>query len=559
MKKNKFNGKRSLCMKNKAKRILALLMALTLLVPVGMLAANADVSDITSIPTVYVVGQGTSIYNADGEVIAPVNEPEGYLSDALDACLKPFVRSLVAGNETDIAAYQDLLYSWLAPLYDDARMDNNGDPAEGDYVGSYPGEQMAASLRNNKTGSGYKMRAYNFLYDWRVDPVSNAAVLHQYIENVKRSTGFSKVNLVGRCEGSTIVMAYLAEYGHDSVQNLYFLMPAYNGLLLISQLFSNHVKLDSYAASTWMQAPDGAGLDNFPEGELIEFFTSIVDMAAATYGVDVVNAVVMPMYQKMIEGVLPRILLSSYATMPGMWAMVSDRDFDDAIKFVFNGCEDEYAALISRVKYYRENVKYKTEEILQACLDDGIRIANVTKYGYPSAPLFEESRMLSDGGSTVYDVSFGATAADTGKTLTEKYISDRTAEGKGKYISPDKLIDASTGFLPDTTWYFGNLPHPETPDWVDSFMGMFFNEDITVDSYAQYPQFLVYEGPKDNYNNGRMVPLTVDNSDSSLGFDPEPDFGSGFSKFFSMVQTFLARIINWVRSFIDGIINHAKG
>ena len=546
-------------MKSNVKKILALVLALTLLLPVGAAFANADVSDITVVPTVYVVGQGTPIYNEQGEVIAPVNEPEGYLSDALDACLTPFVRSLIAGNDTDIAAYQDLLYDWLAPLYDDVRLDHDGNAPAGDYVGDYNGAQMAGSTRNNKTGSGYKMRAYNFLYDWRLDPVYNAAILNQFIENVKRATGFSKVNLVGRCEGSTIVMAYLAEYGHASVKSLYFMMPAYNGLLLISQLFSNHVNFDSYTASAWMQAPDGAGIDNFPEGELIDFFTSIIDMSAATYGVDAVKTVIIPMYKKMIEGVLPRILLASYATMPGMWAMVSDRDFDDAIKFVFAGNEAEYANLIARVKYYRENVKYKTDEILQACIDDGVAIANITKYGYPSAPLFNESRMLSDGGSTVYDVSFGATAADIGTTLSQSYIDGRVSEGKAKYISPDKLIDASTCFLPDTTWFFGNLPHPETPDWVDAFMGMFFNDPtVTVDTYAQYPQYMVYEGSKDNYNGGRMVPLTVENADSSLGFDTEPDFSSGFSRFFAMVKDFLMKLVSWVRTAIEGIVTHAK-
>ena len=148
-------------MKMNAKKALSVVLAIVLLASVGTVNAFAAPTDYTVIPTVYVIGQGTAIYNAEGEVIAPVEEPEGYLDEAKDACLMPFVRALLSDDEADIEEYQDLLYSWMAPLYDDARMDNNGDPAEGDYVP----DQMTPSYYNKRTAAGYGMRAYNFVYD----------------------------------------------------------------------------------------------------------------------------------------------------------------------------------------------------------------------------------------------------------------------------------------------------------------------------------------------------------------------------------------------------------
>ena len=538
------------------KKLIAVMLAVMMIASVGAVAAFADSAARTTAPTVYVIGQGTEIYNADNEVVAPVNEPEGYLSAALDACLRPFLKSIVSGDEADIAAYKELLMEWITPLYEDVKLDKNGEPAPGDHV-----QDSYYKTNYNYNYGGYLITEYRFVYDWRLDPVANADLLNAYIENLKRTTGYSKVNLVGRCEGSTIVMAYLAKYGHDSVKRLFFLMPAYNGLSLVSQMFSGHVKFDSYAISKWLDAPDASQLE-IPESELIEFLTAVVDMSAAMYGVDVTNSVIMPVYEKVIKDILPDILLESYATMPGMWAMVSDRDYEDAKAFLFTGHEAEYAILIDKIDYYRENVKYKTEDILNACLNDGIEIGNITKYGYPAGPIFEESRLLSDGGSPVVDVSFGATAANLGETLTDRYIASREELGLGKYISPDKLIDASTCFLPDTTWFLGNCAHPYTPDWADDHMARFFQTDgMTVDTFEDAPQFMVYygDGNDGDSSNDRVVPLTAENADDTLAVDTETDFAGGFSTFYAKVRAFFDRAVAWVRAFINGIIGHAKG
>ncbi len=542
-------------MSTKLRKSIAVMLAVLMFLSVFAVTASADSSARTSVPTVYVIGQGTEIYNADNEVIAPVNEPEGYLSDALNACIRPFLKSIVSGEQADVEAYRALLMEWVAPLYEEVKLDKNGDPTPGQYVAS----QYYKTNYNYNYG-GYLITEYRFVYDWRLDPMYNADLLNDFIENLKRTTGVSKVNLVGRCEGSTITMAYLAKYGHNSVKKLFFLMPAYNGLSLVSQMFSGHLKFDAYAISKWLEKPDASQFD-IPENEIIEFLTAVVDMSAAMYGLDTTNALIMPIYEKVLKDVLPEILLASYGTMPGMWAMVSDRDYEDAMKFIFTGREAEYAGLIEKLETYRANVKDKTEDLLNACLADGIEIGNITKYGYPAGPVFEESMMLSDGGSPVYDVSFGATTANVNETLSDKYINQRTAEGKGKYISPDKLIDASTCFLPDTTWFIGNLSHPYTPDWADDHMARFFQTDgMTVDTFADAPQFLVYTGNEDgNDAPDCVVPLTAENADDTLAFDTDTDFSSGFSVFYAKVIAFLGKIANWVRSFINGIVNHANG
>ena len=533
-------------MNSKVKKVLSVFLAALLFAGCAGGAAYGAVYGATAVPTVYVIGYGTAIYNAEGEQIMPVNEPEGYLSQALDACIRPFAKALISGDEADLSAYQDLLCEWIAPLYEEAKLDKNGEPQPGQYMNF----SLSRGSENRVSGGKYPIRAYEFVYDYRLDPFYNAALLKQYVDLIKNATGFTKVNMVGRCEGSTIVMAYLAEYGHADINNLFFNTASNNGVLLASQLFSNHFSIDAYSVSLWLRDTSGSDME-VPTGEIVDFVKAVMDMSAGTYGLDMTDKILIPAYKKMLEGVLPRILLASYGTMPGIWAMVADRDFDRAVSYVFAGHEEEYAVLIAKLRNYNENVSKKTAELLNACKADGINIGIVAKYGYPSMPLFEETMLLSDGFTTVRDASFGATTANVNTTLTDAYISSHDA----KYISPDKKIDASTCLFPDSTWFIGNLAHPNFPDWIDNFAATFLDADnMTVFTDANYPQYMVYVDASDT-----VIPVTEENKDDTVAVDTEPDFGSGFSVFYAKVSAFLAKIVAFVKGIIEGIIRHGKG
>ena len=537
-------------MKKPVKRILAVMLALmlTLGAGVGMLSASAAG---TNIPTVYVLGYGVGVYNAAGEQVMPVQTPDGYISEALDACLPLFIKALVSGDEADIQAYQDLLVEWIAPIYEQARMDNNGDPNPTDWV------DFSVEIwgRENKLWNGvYGIRAYEFSYDSRLDPIYNASLLNRYIELIKETTGKSKVNLVGRCEGASVVMAYLAEYGHGSVNSLFFLSPANEGVQLSSKAFSGKFRVDAYAASLWLKSPEGSDWV-LPEGELIDFLGELMDLAAATQYITLTEDVVNRMYERILAEVLPDILRVSYGTMPGMWSMVANRDYDDAIKFVFEGHEAEYAGLIAKLNYYHENVALKSHEILQACKADGIDVGVITKYGYPSIPLFEESDLLSDGFTTVTDGSFGATTGNVNTTLSDSYISERESQGKGKYISPDRRIDASTCLFPDSTWFIGGIEHPNFPDWIDNFAVFFFNTPgMTIDTDPAYPQFMMYDKENDT-----VVPMNAENKDDSVAVDTDTHLVSSFEAFMNRLASFFSKIGVWLAGFIQGLINHARG
>ena len=541
-------------MRSSMKKAIAAVLSFTLLFGcfglVGFAAAGG------AYPTVYVVGGRGPLYKTDGTQIAPVEAPEGYLGDAVTDCIGDLGKALLTGSEEDIAAYKEKLVSWVAPLYEDVIMDSNGETPEPIIVGYGKTGYFVIPDRvpNALSGGRYPVRAYDFYYDWRADPIQTAAQLSRYIDVVLASTGRDKVNLVGRCEGACPVLAYLAEYGHAKVNRIMFHNTASNGYLLPTQVFSGKAKFSAAEIKAWLDNNPHFSLESVDlSTELMDLLVGFLSMSAALPDLDLTGAALDAAYTRVLRGVIPDVLLSSYGTMPGVWAMVAADAFDDAVEYVFAGKEAQYAGLIEKIRYYHENVQLKSEELLRSCEDDGVDIGVMAKYGYPAIPLTEESKELSDGEALVKYLSFGATVATYKGTLSDRYIATREAE----YVSPDKKVDASTCMFPETTWFFAAVDHQATPYEMDALTQVFFDsaEPMTVHSNPAYPRFMVYNAQTD-----RMEPLTEENASMSMvGADTEVKAVSSFDRFMSGILGLFLKLVLRVRAFIDGIRSHANG
>ncbi len=535
-----------------------------LLVFLGCVPALAAGASGGAVPTVYIVGGNGGLKNAEGEMVLPIETPEGYLGEAVKDCAADLAKALLLRTPEAKEAYKEKLISWMAPIYEKVVLDRSGDPI-GEYVvtNGWSADPFVIPevMPDYKTGDGYDIRSYEFYYDWRLDPFVNADRLEAYINAILRGTGAEKVNLLGRCEGGTILMAYLSAYGHEKVNKVFFNTTASNGYILATAAFSGEMEFSSADINRFLKNNPNFSLDDLDLSslsmgdDLLALLKAMLDASSASPGIDLTGRLLDRFYTDLIREILPDVLLVSYGTFPAVWAMVDNDHFDAALSYVFAGREAEYAGLIERIVYYHENVSLKTEELLRACEADGVEVGTVTKYGYPAMPLYKESDLLSDGHALVRDVSFGATASTHTGTLDEKYINRRVSEGKGKYISADKKIDASTGMFPDTSWYIGNLEHQYFPYLIDDLTQAFFVSDgMTVDTDPAYPQFMVFN---EEY---RLDPLTEENADRSVvGVGNEPTFSNSLERFADAFGSILIKLITFVRSIITGIVDHAKG
>ena len=512
-------------MKKQLKRLLALMMIVFMLLPAASLFATAATT--ANLPIVYVVGKYVHIYTKEATKeearyqLYPLRTPIGdVIKDNMDGLLAAYNASESTENWKIFA---DKIYDVLYPSYEPLMMDGNGNPRNGTHV-------IPVAEPKKKT-SGFTLDDYNFTYDSRLDPYTNADLLNTYINKVLAATGKSQVNLIGRCLGTTIMATYLTKYGAEKkVKTSIFYASAFNGVYMMDGFFSADIDI-SYQMLQYYLA-----YGKNDEGGDFESVRKIADvfqkMGLLGTGVNKVNQVI----EKMAPYLFPRLILLIFGTWPGHWAMISSGVYEKA-KAVTLQDASKYAGLIKKLDKYQTNVMKKWPATLEKLRRDGMRIAIVCKYNSPLIPLSPHSDMQADGTVELKTMSLGATAADMGQTLSGAYLRVLRNGGNTDYLSPDLVVDAHTCQYPNYTWFIKNCPHADYPPEIDQMFIEIFNagSQYTINTNSKFPQFVSY-----NTSTKKISPIT--------GPDSGADISSGVN------IAFFSKIMEWIRAFMQRIL-----
>ena len=502
------------------KKLLSVILVITMLFAVMAPAASAvAVPQAGKTPIIYIRGNGEQIYEADG--VTPIKatfEDFGLEGDASESdsgidkdvivetavnILKPFILEGMLFDEWD--NYGKVLYEEIAPLFKDAGLDHDGNPLNGTRVGK---AELAKSESMATSRWYYDVnQVYQFCYDWRLSPYDSVERLHTYIQTIMRVTGSTQVSLYGRCLGGSLLSAYVDEYGDEGhIKNVMFSDVLSNEATFISKAFSGQIEFDAKLVERYTGQLDYCG-NNVKNGvgfvfsdllyeivfESMSFFNQIGATDAALDGVE-------NLYARLYKALVPALCHAiGFATQVNNWTCVADEDMDAALDLMFGveGTEtrEMYAGLIEKIEEYRTNISSDLVGFYDRAVDNGINVGFLGKYGYLNAPLTVGADLLSDTLVSLEDATMGATCAKISQTLSDDYIAQRVAEGKGKYISPDKMVDLSTAYAPDKTWIFKNTHH-NIAEETDPVIKAFLNGDNeTVDSIKAkygYSQFNVF-------------------------------------------------------------------
>ncbi len=497
-----------------------LLVALTLFSVCAPMATAASYEN--DWPIVYLKGAGRVIYSKDGKQIMPMKkDPEDQIMEHADALLAAFTSSFIT---KDWDTYCDELVKIVGGIYSDAVLDKNGEASDGSYI--------KPSAAPKKKTSNYYLSDYIFNYDARLDPWEVSEDLHKYIKSVLKATGKKKVTIVARCLGANYASAYLTRYGADIVDTCVLYVPSTKGTVICSESFSGKFKFDADVINTYVNE-----YMTDTDDEMAGFIQSIVSvthsLSLLSTGTDLVKSV----YDQIAENVVPRLLLASYATMPAYWSMVDDDNYEEAKRLIFGNNTKEYAGLIKKIDNYHYNVMNVFDSTMTSLKKKGLKVAVVAKYNIALPPLFESSRKQADGTIELSTLSFGATAADLGKTLSKSYLDEVKWSGAIEYVSNDLIIDASTCLFPDATWFIKNSPHDNFASCINKLIYEIVRskKQLTVWDREQYPQFMVY------------------NSDNTLTEVPEASpsgtTGSGSNVLSSILKIF-KNILAWFKNLL---------
>ena len=511
-------------MKRNMKRILALLLTILTLLPATFLIADAATT--LDLPIVYVVGKYVHIYKKEATredpkyQLYPLNPSIGdVIKDNMDGLLAAYNASNSTGNWKTFA---DKIYDVLYPSYEPLMMDGNGNPRNGTHV-------IPVASPKKKT-SNFTLDDYNFTYDSRLDPYENARLLNEYINKVLSVTGKKKVNLIGRCLGTTIMATYLTQYGASKVETSIFYASAFNGVYMMDGFFSGDIDIDYGMMQYYLaHGKNDEGGDFESVHKIADVFQKMGLLGA---GVNKVNQVI----EKMSPYLFPRLILLIFGTWPGHWAMISKNAYEKAKAVTLQDART-YAGLIKKIDKYQTNVMAKFPATLEKLRRDGMRIAIVCKYNSPLIPLSPKSDMQADGTVELKTMSLGATAADMGQTLSNAYIRVLRNGGNDAYLSKDLVVDAHTCQYPDYTWFIKNCPHADYPPEINQmFMDIFHStSQYTIKTNAKFPQFVSY-----NTETKKISSITGPDSGTA---DTQLDPSGLFSKMINWIMTFFAKFL----------------
>lgn len=495
------------------KRIFSVVLCVVVLVSLAAPSFVAEAAT-SSTPIVYITGRRTPIYNKNGQKIYPMKTS---ITDVVEANMSKIIAaSLTSYTTKNWNILGDTLYDLIEPLYRDLRLDKNGEVSNGSYI------KQNATPETDKSGK-YEIMQFNFEYDSRIDPWESAALLRSYISKVLKATGKKKVQIIGRCMGSDILAAYLVRYKSDpKVDTAIFYAPACNGILIDSAPFAGKIEFDPDQLKKYLANGSSTSDEEF-EG-LLGSFNSFFSTISGRLGASIANS----LFDQAGDKILPRLLLATYATMPGYWAMISDQYYEEAKTYIFGKDINQYSGLIKKADRYHYDVQQKLPSVLKSLKKSGMKINIISKYNVDFDPIYEGSSQQGDGWIETKNSSFGATVANKGKTLSASYLKTMANSGLANYVSGDKIIDASTCLFPDYTFFLKNNAHTTWASCVNKLLMAICNSSsqFTVTSNKNYTQFMTYKSntitPMSNYKeilNPTVKSVTL--SSTSLAYTGE--------------------------------------
>lgn len=516
------------------KKIISLLLCVLLVLPLCSLFAFAESGEKTAscggtcenCPSIVIPGlfqSETLCYDENGEIMLDSNgkprsapfflDSSEIVEDALKNALLPLSKMLLTQDDSKHEFANALADVLGNALMERIRSDENGNFVHDVRAARY--DTSVASLSEHDREHVLKAIPLNdyiskvgadHLYFFSYSSFDNierlAKQVKEMIELAKKETGHSKVNIVPISQGGSIfnaVMEYYPEVKND-INRVVYIVPAVDGSALIGDIFENGLIDDDEALYDYM-FPKLMGEDGWT-GYLVNLLIRIVPKA-------VLNDVLDIAVDKLVGDYL------SNSTC--MWALVPSGSYPAAREKYLSG-ENKTVIREQTDKYY--NAQLNAKKNILSFRESGVEFFDIVGYNHPLYAIVDSwDKVNADGIIQLDSTSLGATSAKVNSTLGADYVQKGNDFGTcsdptHNHVDSHKTVDASTGLLPDNTFYFYNHNHEQTGScdviiklatrllWDDSFK--------TVYSYPdEFPQF----------NNSRISKGLINDVESMRSYD----------------------------------------
>ena len=457
-----------------AKKIFGLVLCLALVLALSSVGTQAKGKgcDCANIPIIFVPGfNGSPLYLNYGTP----EQAEVPVGAGLQAQIIPMAKDLAvfaACRDWDRAA--DALAKLFYGLLGEWQVDERGESVK----------PITVRYSLDKAQDHRENRKYWFSYDWRMDPMENAAQLNAYIQEVKAATGHGKVALQHYSEGGVIAMTYLAQFGCGDVEHLILTMSGHDGLTLAGELCNGRVAIDGNALAEFLR-----NFGRNQTGGIEALISPTADLLQCSGLADFITAVMRNLLPHVRDRFLREALLPLLMHYPAVWSFVPDEHYDSAKKLYLG--DPKYGDFVKMIDNQRAKAGPGKADQLLAAAAKRTKVSIVVGYGSAPIPLTANAAYDCDIAIDAARQSSGAVVADYGKALPSDY-RQKIRDGH-EHLSPGRRVDASACLLPEQTWFIEGMMHTDILlPALDEFVAFLADskKQPTVRTSALYPQFM---------------------------------------------------------------------
>ena len=330
--------------------------------------------------------------------------------------------------------------------------------------GAYLYEKNFCEYISEKTDPN---RVFCYQYDSRLDAVTLAEELKDFIDAVRAATDSPQVRLFALSYGGLIVSTYLTYHGaENAVERVVMSVPALGGTDIPARILRGDIALAKESLLMFI----GTALNTESN------YARLLETDRADW---------IDRFAQELSGGLREIARN----WGSVWSLCSNSDYA-ALKAEFLD-PAESGALITRLDRIHNEVMPHLRETFSACQARGTQISILCGTG---SPLVTGGELNGDMILPAAGVS-GAKTAPLGQRFADGYVADGACcdDPTHCHVSPSMEIDASCAYLPENTWFINGHYHGQYfyEDYTRSLVTKLLLTDEIKDvrSDPAYPQF----------------------------------------------------------------------
>lgn len=308
--------------------------------------------------------------------------------------------------------------------------------------------------------------------------------LFELIQIAKKETGHDKVNLVPISQGGSVMNALMQIYRDkglelsDDVNRVCYVVPAADGAHILGDIYEYGFINDPDALYGYM-VPSLMGDDQQILAYLINLILRLFPQA------DLANILDTAAYT-LVEDYL------EYST--SLWALIPSKNYPACREKYLTDPEDSF--ILEQADWYY-NAQINAKKYILEEKEKGIEFFDIVDYNYVSYKIFDSwDDTNGDGIIHTGSESFGATTVAVDVALPDDYVQSGTYcsdPENHNHIDEARLVDASTGILCESTFYFKGQNHEATArnDVIMRLAIRILTDSSFKDIYSDpaYPQF----------------------------------------------------------------------